>query len=69
MHIYIYVHINEYIYFHIYIHICIYPIEKNDLDYLKNNIESIKFYKSKNVKNYLIMDLCDYSEIVFVKKN
>ena len=43
-------------------------IEKNDLYYLKNNIENIKFYKSKNVKNYLIMDLCDYSEIVFVKK-
>ena len=43
-------------------------IEKEDFEYLKNNIENIKFYKSKNVKNYLIMDICGYSEIVFIKK-
>ena len=43
-------------------------VEKKDIEYLKNNIKNIKFYKSKNVKNYLIMDICDYSEIVFVKK-
>ena len=43
-------------------------IEKKDIEYIKNNIENIKFYKSKNIKDYLIVDLCDYSEIAFIKK-
>ena len=43
-------------------------IEKDDIEYIRNNIESIKFYKSKNKDNYLIHNLCDYSEIVFIKK-
>lgn len=44
-------------------------IEKKDIEYIKNNIENIKFYKSKNIKDYLIVDLCDYSEIAFIKKS
>ena len=36
--------------------------------YIKDNSESIKFYKSKNKDNYLIEGLCDYSEIAFIKK-
>ena len=43
-------------------------MEKSEIEYIKNNFESIKFYKSKNKGNYLISDLCDYSEMVFVKK-
>ena len=37
-------------------------------EYIKDNIESIKFYKTKNKNNYLILDLCDYSEIAFIKR-
>jgi len=43
-------------------------MKKDEINYIKDNIESIEFYKSKNIKDYLIADLCDYSEIVFVKK-
>ena len=43
-------------------------IEKDDIEYIKNNIENIKFYKCKNKKNYLIAGICDYSEIAFIKK-
>ena len=43
-------------------------IGDNEISYLKNNIESIKFYKCKNKNNYLISGLCDYSEIAFIKK-
>ena len=43
-------------------------IDKDEIEYIKNNIKSIKFYKSKNKNNYLIQGLCDYSEIVFIQK-
>lgn len=43
-------------------------MNKNEIEYIKDNTESIKFYKSKNKDNYLINDLCDYSEIAFIKK-
>ena len=37
-------------------------------DTIKENVQSIDFYKSKNKNNYLILGLCDYSEIAFIKK-
>ena len=43
-------------------------IEKEDMDYIKENVESIDIYKSKNKNNYLILGLCDYSEIAFITK-
>ena len=43
-------------------------MDKSDIEYVRNNVEIIKFYKSKNKDNYLINGLCDYSEIVFIKK-
>ena len=43
-------------------------MNKNEIEYIKDNTESIKFYKSKNKDNYLINGLCDYSEIAFIKK-
>ena len=43
-------------------------MNKNEIKYIKDNSESIKFYKSKNKDNYLIEGLCDYSEIAFIKK-
>ena len=43
-------------------------LNNEELNYIKNNIESIKFYKFKNKKNYLIAGICDYSEIAFIKK-
>ena len=43
-------------------------LNNEELNYIKNNIESIKFYKCKNKKNYLIAGICDYSEIAFIKK-
>ena len=43
-------------------------IKKDDINYIKDNVENIKFYKCKNKKNYLIAGICDYSEIVFIKK-
>jgi len=43
-------------------------IEKEEMNYIKENVQSIDFYKSKNKNNYLILGLCDYSEIAFIKK-
>ena len=43
-------------------------IDVSTIEYLKKNIESIKIYKSKNKNNYKIHDVCDYSEIAFIKK-
>ena len=43
-------------------------IEKEKIEYIKENVKSIDFYKSKNKNNYLILGLCDYSEIAFIKK-
>jgi len=43
-------------------------IEKEEINYIKENVQSIDFYKSKNKNNYLILGLCDYSEIAFIKK-
>jgi len=43
-------------------------IEKEEMNYIKENVKSIDFYKSKNKNNYLILGLCDYSEIAFIKK-
>ena len=43
-------------------------IEKEEINYIKQNLQSIDFYKSKNKNNYLILGLCDYSEIAFIKK-
>ena len=43
-------------------------IKKDEIDYIKDSTESIKFYKSKNKDNYLINNLCDHSEIAFIKK-
>mgnify|MGYP001166692311 CR=1 FL=1 len=43
-------------------------IDRDEIEYIKNNIKTIKFYKSKNKNNYLIHDRCDYSEIVFIQK-
>ena len=44
-------------------------IENEDMEYIKKNVENIKFYKCKNKNNYLISDLCDYSEIALIKKS
>ena len=43
-------------------------IEKEKIEYIKENVKSIDFYKSKNKNNYLILGLCDYSEIAFIRK-
>jgi len=43
-------------------------IPKEEISYIKENLQSIDFYKSKNKNNYLILGLCDYSEIAFIKK-
>jgi hypothetical protein len=43
-------------------------MKKDEIDYIQDNIDSIKFYKSKNKENYLIHNLCDYSEIAFIKR-
>ncbi len=43
-------------------------MNKDEIDYIQDNIDSIKFYKSKNQENYLIHNVCDYSEIAFIKK-
>ena len=40
----------------------------DEIEYIKNNIESIKFYKCKNKKDYLIAGLVNHSEIALVKK-
>jgi len=43
-------------------------MNKDEIDYIQDNIDSIKFYKSNNKEGYLIHNLCDYSEIAFIKK-
>ena len=43
-------------------------IEKEEMSYIKENIQSIDIYRSKNKNNYLILGLCDYSEIAFITK-
>ena len=43
-------------------------LNQKELENIKNDIESISFYKCKNKNNYLIEGICDYSEIVFIKK-
>ena len=43
-------------------------LSNDEISYLKDNIEGIKFYTSKNKNNYLISGVCDYSEIAFIKK-
>ena len=43
-------------------------IEKEEMSYIKENVQSIDIYRSKNKNNYLILGLCDYSEIVFITK-
>ena len=43
-------------------------INEEQIDYMKNNIETIKIFKCKNKKNYLIEGISVYSEIAFVKK-
>lgn len=43
-------------------------INKEELEKIRNDTESISFYKCANKNNYLIEGLCDYSEIAFVKK-
>tara|TARA_B100001996_G_scaffold26319_1_gene20315 strand:- start:70 stop:915 length:846 start_codon:yes stop_codon:yes gene_type:complete len=43
-------------------------INEKQLTYLENNIETIKIFKCKNKKNYLVEGISEYSEIAFVKK-
>jgi hypothetical protein len=43
-------------------------LNENEISYIRNNIENIKFHKCKNKNNYLISGLCDFSEIVIVSK-
>ena len=43
-------------------------INNDEIEFIKKDIESIKFYKCKNKNNYLISGKCDYSEIAFIKK-
>ena len=43
-------------------------MSNDEISYIKNNVENITFYKCKNKNNYLISGVCDYSEIVFIKK-
>ena len=43
-------------------------INEDEIEYIKNNVEIIKFFKCKNKKNYLIEGLSEYSEIALIKK-
>ena len=43
-------------------------MNQSEINYIKDNVETVKFFKSKNKKNYLIEGLCEYSEIAFIKK-
>jgi len=43
-------------------------LDHNEVDYIKKNIETVKFFKCKNKKNYLIEGLSDHSEIAFIRK-
>ena len=39
-----------------------------EIKYIKENVKNIKIFKSKNKNNYLIHDVCEYSEIAFIEK-
>jgi len=43
-------------------------MKKNEIESIKNDIENIKFYRTKNKKPYLIHGLYDHSEIAFIRK-
>ena len=43
-------------------------MQKNEIENIKDDIENIKFYRTKNKKPYLIHDLYDHSEIAFIIK-
>ena len=43
-------------------------MQKNEIENIKDDIENIKFYRTKNKKPYLIHDLYDHSEIAFIRK-
>ena len=43
-------------------------LDKDEVKYIQDNVESIKFLKAKNKNNYLISGLCDYSEVALIKK-
>ena len=43
-------------------------MDSEEINYIQHNVESIKFYKCMNKKNYVIAGLCDYSVIAFIKK-
>ena len=43
-------------------------MQKNEIENIKDDIENIKFYRTKNKKPYLIHGLYDYSEIAFIRK-
>ena len=43
-------------------------MQKNEIESIKNDIENIKFYRTKNKKPYLIHGLYDHSEIAFIRK-
>ena len=40
----------------------------DEIKYIYDNVESVKFLKSKNKNNYLISGMCDYSEVALIKK-
>ena len=43
-------------------------MQKDEIKNIKNDIENIKFFRTKNKKPYLIHDQHDHSEIVFIRK-
>ena len=43
-------------------------IQKDEIENIKDDIENIKFFRTKNKKPYLIHDLYDHSEIAFIRK-
>ena len=43
-------------------------MQKNEIENIKDDIENIKFYRTKNKKPYLIHGLYDHSEIAFIRK-
>ena len=43
-------------------------MQKDEIKNIKDDIENIKFYITKNKKPYLIHDQHDHSEIAFIRK-
>ena len=43
-------------------------MQKDEIENIKDDIENIKFFRTKNKKPYLIHDQYDHSEIAFIKK-